>query len=75
MEATGFNPSESALVGDQIFTDTLAANRAGATSMIVRPLGLKNLFLFLRFAAETPFRTACVNVRTRLTEQGLGVNE
>ena len=58
MEIAGCPAGGSALLGDQIFTDTLAANRAGVISMIVRPLSLKNPFRFLRFAAETPFRAA-----------------
>jgi HAD superfamily phosphatase (TIGR01668 family) len=59
MEQSGFNGRESALLGDQIYTDTLAANRAGALSIIVRPLDLKRPQFRLRFAAETPFRAMC----------------
>ena len=61
MAAKGFDARESALIGDQIFTDTLAANRAGVVSIIVRPLSLKNPFHALRFAIEVPFRVACAN--------------
>jgi len=59
MKAKGFGAGESALLGDQIFADTLAANRAGVISIIVRPLTLKNPFLSLRYALEAPFRAAC----------------
>ena len=52
----GFNSSNSALVGDQIFTDVLGANLAGVMSVIVRPIKLKNPLLAIRFAFETPFR-------------------
>ena len=59
LEATNFGSSESALVGDQIFTDTLAANRAEVISIIVKPVRFTNVFLALRYAAEAPFRAAC----------------
>ena len=59
--ASGFSVEESAFMGDQIFTDTLAANRAGVISIIVRPLSLRNPLLSLRFAFEAPFRAACRN--------------
>ena len=61
MAAKGYHSGESALLGDQVFTDMLAGNRAGVTSIIVRPLSLKNPLLFLRFAAEAPFRAICPN--------------
>ena len=59
MESAGFCAGESALVGDQIFTDTFAANRTGVISIIVRPICLKNPFRAVRFAIETPFRAMC----------------
>ena len=45
-----------ALAGDQIFTDVMAANFAGAASLLVRPIKFTNPLLALRFAAEQPFR-------------------
>ena len=48
-------PSECALVGDQIYTDTLGANAAGLTSILVRPIHLHNFWLKLRHVAELPF--------------------
>jgi len=56
MEEAGFEAAESAMAGDQIFTDTLAANRAGVLSLIVKPRRFTNPFLFLRFLVELPFR-------------------
>ena len=47
--------AECALAGDQIFTDTLAANRAGVRSILVKPLHLHNIWLKLRHVAEQPF--------------------
>lgn len=48
-------PDRAALAGDQIFTDVLGANRAGATSILVKPIHLHNIWLKLRHAAEQPF--------------------
>ena len=62
MEDKGYRAESSALIGDQIFTDTLAANRAGVVSIIVRPKQLTNPFLAIRFAAEKPFRAMCKNI-------------
>ena len=59
MKTAGFRQDETAFVGDQIFTDTLASNRAKVASIIVRPLSLKNPLLLLRFIAELPFRAIC----------------
>jgi hypothetical protein len=59
MESSGFNAGESALVGDQVFTDTLAANRAGVISIVVQPRRFTNVFLMLRYYLEVPFRAMC----------------
>jgi len=61
MEETGYCTAASALVGDQVFTDTLAANRAGIVSIIVKPKQLTNPLLAIRYAAESPFRALCKN--------------
>lgn len=34
----GTRPAETAMIGDQLFTDVLGANLAGLTSILVRPL-------------------------------------
>lgn len=47
--------SYAALVGDQIYTDVLGANCAGAVSILVRPIHLHNIWLRLRHVAELPF--------------------
>ena len=55
-------PAENcALVGDQIFTDTIAANLAEATSLLVFPIKFTNIFLRIRYWAEIPFRALCKN--------------
>lgn len=48
---------ECAMVGDQIFTDILGANRAGVRSILVRPISLAgNPGRYLRYWAELPMR-------------------
>jgi len=56
MDAAGFSAEDSAFVGDQVYTDALAANRAGIVSIVVRPRQFTNPFLALRYATEAPFR-------------------
>lgn len=57
LEKTGRRADESLMVGDQIFTDTLGANRAGIRTVLVKPMAWgKNPGRILRYAAETPFR-------------------
>ena len=57
MERMGCRPEETVMVGDQIFTDTLGANNAGVTPLLVEPIRLAgNPGRYLRYAAETPFR-------------------
>lgn len=34
-------PEKTALIGDQLFTDILVANRCGILAVLVRPLDLK----------------------------------
>ncbi len=48
---------ECAMVGDQIFTDVLGANRAGVRSILVKPISLSgNPGRYLRYWAELPMR-------------------
>lgn len=57
MERMGCTPEQTVMVGDQIFTDTLGANNAGVTPLLVEPIRLAgNPGRYLRYAAETPFR-------------------
>ena len=56
--------SQSALIGDQIFTDVLGANLAGISSIIVNPISFsptswQNILRRLRYRAEAPFRALC----------------
>lgn len=53
----GMTAGESAMVGDQIFTDILGANRAGVRSILVEPIELRgNPGRYLRYWAELPMR-------------------
>ena len=51
----GISPKHCALVGDQIFTDTLGANLCGVTSILVNAIHNHNFWLKLRHVAEMPF--------------------
>lgn len=54
----GAAPEQTALVGDQIYTDTLCAKRLGAMAVLVEPIKFTNIFLRMRCWLEVPFRLA-----------------
>jgi len=57
MEHTGRTAEQTAIVGDQIFTDVLGGTLAGITTILVRPIRLAgNPGRYLRYWVETPFR-------------------
>ena len=57
MRRTGRTPAQTAIVGDQIFTDILGGSRAGVTTLLVQPIRLAgNPGRYLRYWVETPFR-------------------
>ena len=47
--------SQAALVGDQIYTDTLGANAAGITPILVKAIDNHNFWLKARHVLELPF--------------------
>ena len=47
--------SQAALVGDQIYTDTLGGNCAGVTSILVKAIDNHNFWLKARHVLEKPF--------------------
>ncbi len=63
MQEMGKAPQETAIVGDQIFTDILGGNRSGVLSILVRPVRLDSPFRRLRFGIETPFRKSAMGRR------------
>ena len=57
MERMGRKQSETVMVGDQIFTDTLGANNAGIAPLLVERVRLAGSpGRYVRYAIETPFR-------------------
>ena len=57
MEQMGVSPEQTAIVGDQIFTDILGGSRAGVTTILVKPIRLAgNPGRYVRYAVELPFR-------------------
>ena len=59
----GMQPREAAIVGDQIFTDTLGGNCAGLTTILVRPINNHNFWLKARHVLEQPFIILAKNRR------------
>ena len=55
LQKYGFSGTEAALVGDQIYTDTLGANGAGVTSILVKAIDNHNFWLKARHVLEKPF--------------------
>ena len=55
LEKYGTDPKDAALVGDQIFTDTLGANGAGVKSILVEAIHNHNFWLKARHVLELPF--------------------
>ena len=50
-------PQETVMVGDQIFTDILGANRSGIVPILVSPIQMAgNPGRYVRYGIETPFR-------------------
>ena len=55
LQKYGIPADQCALVGDQIFTDTLGANGCGVQSILVEAINQHNIWLKLRHVAEMPF--------------------
>ena len=55
LEKYNIPAAEAALVGDQIFTDTLGANSAGVTPILVKAIDNHNFWLKARHVLEKPF--------------------
>ncbi len=57
MEQMGVTREQTAIIGDQVFTDVLGGNRAGVATILVKPIRLAgNPGRYLRYAVEAPFR-------------------
>ena len=55
LERYGIPARHAALVGDQIFTDTLGANAQGVTSILVKAIHNHNILFKCRHVMELPF--------------------
>ena len=63
LEKYGIPASQAALVGDQIYTDTLGANGAGVMPILVKAIDNHNFWLKARHVLEMPFIFAARNRR------------
>lgn len=52
----GIEPSQTAVIGDQIYTDTCCGKWLGAFTVLVYPIEFTNIWLKLRYWLEFPFR-------------------
>ena len=62
----GVPASQAALVGDQIYTDTLGANAAGVLPILVKAIDNHNFWLKARHVLEMPFIFAARKRRVKL---------
>ena len=58
LEAKGYTTAETAIIGDQIYTDVLCGTIGGLYAIVVKPILLHNPLHTLRYWAEFPFRLA-----------------
>lgn len=63
LQKYGIPASQAALVGDQIYTDTLGANCQGVTSILVSAINNHNIWLKARHVLELPFIAMTKNRR------------
>ena len=66
LSVCGVKPEEAVMIGDQIFTDILGANRAGIRSWLIQPIALDTIFRRIRYGFEWLFRVWCRDDRRRL---------
>lgn len=63
LEQKGVQAEETAIIGDQIYTDVLCGAIGGLYTIVVRPILLHNPLHALRYGAEFPFRLLYKAVR------------
>lgn len=66
MKQFGAGKAQTALVGDQIFTDVLGAKCAGISALIVKSIHNHNFWLKLRHVFEIPFLAISYKRRVKL---------
>ncbi|MCI2058177.1 MAG: YqeG family HAD IIIA-type phosphatase [Oscillibacter sp.] len=60
MERAGTAPAHTAMLGDKLLTDVLAANRAGVLALMVEPAGgAVTFWQKVLHALQAPFKAAC----------------
>ena len=68
MEQAGVDRSRTAMLGDKLLTDMLAANRAGVLALMVEPVGGPvTAWQKVLHGLQTPFKAAC---RCRVGKSG-----
>ena len=55
LQRFGVLPQQAMLIGDQIYTDVLGANRCGVSSVLVKSIDNHNFWLKARHVLEKPF--------------------
>jgi HAD superfamily phosphatase (TIGR01668 family) len=60
MAASGISPKHTAMVGDKLLTDVLAANRSGVLALMVEPRGgAVTLWQKVLHGLQAPFKARC----------------
>ena len=59
MQERGYAPAETAMIGDQIYTDVCCAKWCGAFAVLVHPIEFNRWILRFRYWLEFPFRLRC----------------
>lgn len=62
----GVDKAQTALVGDQIYTDVLCAKLSGVTALAVKSIHNHNIWLKLRHVLEVPFLAMAKKRRVKL---------
>lgn len=57
LKKKGVPPQNTAIMGDQIYTDVVCGKRAGVMTILIDPIELKSPLLLVRYWLELPFRT------------------
>ena len=60
MERAGTDPAHTAMLGDKLLTDMLAANRSGVLALMVEPVGGPvTAWQKVLHALQSPFKAVC----------------
>ncbi len=56
LSSKGISPEDTAIIGDQVYTDILCGVNGGIMTIAVKPISLQHPLRCLRYIAELPFR-------------------